>query len=75
MRRILVSKNMPLSCILAVGDLYYILPSVNEKDYFIEEVKEWFAINDIRATPKFNLIGKSKYSQNFDYGASIKNKG
>ena len=60
-------KHSLILCIMAVNDLYY-TSSSHIKSLFLDDVREWIFEKEIRAIPKFNLTGKSKYTYNFDYG-------
>jgi len=62
-------KHMLTQCMIKVSDMFY-LASPNIKSLFIEDVKDFFAQNNIYGIPDISFSGKSGLLSTYDYAIS-----
>jgi len=62
-------KHMLAQCMVKVSDLFY-LSKTNVKSLFLDDVKNFLWVNDIRAVPNISVTGKSKLTSNYDFVVS-----
>lgn len=59
-------KHNLVQAILAVNDLFYLAPAT-VRSVFLEDVREWLSLSDIRYVERVKFTGKSSYDHLFDF--------
>lgn len=61
-----LKKHNLIQAILAVNDMFY-LANANITSLFLEDVRAWLDISDIRYSERITFMGHSGYPQTFDF--------
>lgn len=68
-----MKKHMLAQCMVKIDDMFY-LSKNNVQSVFFEDVQKFLDENDIRYVDNFNLLGKSKLTNHFDFAIAHSQK-